>query len=45
MVSNERVTRRGYDSGLWQYRLWSFQVRDTKLEKFKLEINIPKEDY
>ena len=32
MVSNERVTRRGYDSGLWQYRLWSFQVRDTKLK-------------
>ena len=22
------------ESALWQYRLWSFQVRDTKFERF-----------
>ena len=27
---------------LWQYRLWSFQQRNTKLELFWLKINIPK---
>ena len=24
---------------LWQYRLWSFQGRDTKLERFLAKIN------
>ena len=28
---------------LWQYGLWSFQGRDTKLEKIWLKITIPKE--
>ena len=27
---------------LWQYRLWSFQGRDTKLERFGLNINCSK---
>ena len=33
------------DSALWQYRLWSFQTRGTKLERFLPKINILKENY
>ena len=26
--------------GIWQYRLWSFQWRDTKLERFLAKIQM-----
>ena len=30
---------------LWHYWLWSFQGRDAKLERFWLNINIPKQNF
>ena len=29
----------GIDLGIWQYRLWSFQERDLKLERLLAKIN------
>ena len=31
---NEPATKGYYHCLLWQYRLWSFQGRDTKFERF-----------
>ena len=34
-----------YDFEVWHYQLWSFKLRDTKLETFLHKINLPKGNY